>query len=124
MQDAGELAAASIIKNIVTSRQANGQSIKRNSNAWRKFKLSMGWGSKPLIAEKHRFTKGNGQSFATRATANTAIIEPATPEVRDLAQWVQEADYTGWFAVSGRGLDAIRKMLTKRVVERIRKAIK
>ena len=82
-----------------------------------------------LIAEKHRFVKGKGQSFRSRIEGKRhVVVEPAPGKIRDLSRWLQEEHptrnrYTGWFGVNKKAANAMRKELRRWVKEQFRKAM-
>ena len=124
MHDVGRVAAGGVIENIDTQKQADGSPIKENKPSTKARKL------KSLVAEKKRLVKGSGQKDPTKGGSyrlvvykgqKRVLVRPAPGMTRKIARWVQEKDYTGWFALSKKHISAIRHVLRDWIVKEFRK---
>ncbi len=111
----GKTVEAGILKNIRTQKQATGAPIKRNAQSTIDRKRAKGRRIMSLVDRLHRFVKGGGASWRTKATRKGATIEPATSELRNLSRWVQQKGYTGWFDVSKEARAAMRAIMRKAI---------
>lgn len=128
MKRIGQHVEGAILENIMRQRQADGSRIRRNAKVTAKIKRRHGWLWRgrvmSLIAKKHRFVKGKGQSWRWRSiNRNTeVIIEPVFGELMKLNVWVQEKGFTGWFGLSKKQKAGLRRVLRDWVRDAMRAA--
>lgn len=120
----GDIVEVSILRNIKSQTQGDGSPIKSNKQSTRDRKASLGRRLLSLVDEQHRFVKGRMRSWRHKATRNSVVVEPATPELAEISGHVQRMGYTGWFSASREGARLIRETVRKRLTEIVAKAAK
>lgn len=112
----------SILDNIQKQKQANGQQLKKNARSTQIRKRLAGRRPLSLVDEKHRFVKGNKQSWATEVVngGKSILVRPATGELKSLMLSVQQMGYVGWFGVSERGKLLMRNLLKKLIIDKFK----
>ena len=134
LHDIGRVAAGGIIENIDTQKQADGSPIKENKPSTKARKRRRGWTHngklKSLVAEKKRLVKGSGQKDPTKGGSyrlvvykgqKRVLVRPAPGKTKKIVGWVQEKDYTGWFALSRKHISAIKHVIRDWIVKEFRK---
>lgn len=77
----------------------------------------------PLIDRKHRFIQSSGGSWRWLAYEDHVNVEPATNELRKLNIYAQQNGYTGWFGVSKKAMDLIRRVVRRKITQIVSKAM-
>ncbi len=131
LNDVGKLIEASILENIKTQTQADGSGLQRNKPSTSAKKRAMGRRLLSLVDEKHRFVKGQGQSWKheTSKAKGMVTVRPATDELRELVKSVQiggngRNKYRGWFGINKKAAAAIRQKareMIKRLMKKLNK---
>lgn len=121
----GRIVEGNVIDNIAHQTQASGAPLKQNarSTAIRKREKGWLWNGRvmALVAQMHRFVRPMGGSWRVIVGNNSVSVKPATGEIAQLSRFVQEKGYTGWFAVSNAGRNAIKLALADWVHEQLRR---
>lgn len=129
-----KVAERSIISNIVNRKQADGSPIKRNAQSTLDRKRRLQRGSRSLVDDpiSHRFIqKGNGSyrpiAFTkTRSTTGYTgvIVGFSNQDAKDIGLILQRRGYTGWFAVSKKGMEAISKLYMAQIEKSLNRVAK
>ena len=122
----GRIMAAGIIDNIKKQQQWGGGALKKNAESTRKRKQRKGRPLLSLVDEMRRFVRGRGVSWAIDVdpAANDVVVTPATEELRQLVEWVQEMDYVGWFGISRSTYRALKEAYHAEIKRAIDEAAK
>lgn len=134
----GKIGEGAILENILRQKQASGAPLQRNKPSTQRLKAMKGstWRGRvmSLIDKKKRFVKGQGRSFRSSVVdgGKAVYIEPSPfatgkPNVKQLAQWLQEPHphrnrYLGWFGLNAKARVAIKKELRAWVKDELKKA--
>lgn len=136
MEKIGGIASQGIALNIKEQQTVNGGSIKDNSPLWQRVKKRRGWDSRSLVAKKKSFLKqkGSNVSFPYELKRDSIIIRPSqsartggykggpTAAFKDVAIWVQQKGYTGWFGLREKTKKLIRTVIRDFIKKEFAKA--
>ena len=128
----GKLVAAAIVSNIIRQQRADGGAIKQNAPSTLQSKRDRGVRLRSLIDEGERLIRGRGQSFRLETSPNQVAVVPSSTartgrprskpaSAKQIARWVQEKGYVGWFGVGRQDRAAIKEWLKKEVREYLAK---
>lgn len=135
-EEIGGIASRGIPRNIIEQKRADETGIKSNSPLWQRTKRRLGWDARSLIAKKRSFTqsKGASASFPYELKKKSIIIRPSqsartggykggpTAAFKDVAIWVQQKGYTGWFGLREKTKKLIRTVIRKFIKKEFAKA--
>lgn len=113
-----------VLNNIKQQKQADGSPLKRNNLGTLRRKQAEGKEPWSLVDEEHRFVRPANWLMGWTGE-KTLTVEPGMlggdPPLDELVEKVQRAGYTGWFAMSAAGFEAVQVLLKQFIKNAIRR---
>jgi hypothetical protein len=124
-EEVGQKAAAGIVMNIKSGRQADGSPIKKNAPSTIRRKNKENWkhegNIRSLIMKEERFIQPGMGSWRWFAYKDRVNLEPATRWLKDMSKRLQLRGYVGWLGLSKKTRRVVQLVFRKHILLLIKK---